>query len=108
VSKFYELREPQQMGGKKWIGKWVVKTFYAHGGEPFGFLHDDSELYDHWLLHGTRTLGLFDSRYFALAAAKIYYDNHNEPFPYLVELIDEFAMYLKIIGYTGSRPLVLK
>lgn len=109
MKKFYELREPQEMGGKTCSDKFVVKTFYAQGGEPYGFLHDDNKLYEHWIANGMQSSGLFNTMLDALTKSKDYYDSHGKDFPHLGKLIDEYAKHLKEISNAnvGSRPLEL-
>ena len=88
-NKFHSLRLPIYIPFGKWAGSWKVQTHYAHGGEPYGFLHNDSVLYEAWVVKGSNTSGIFETQLDALIEMKSYYMIHNKLFGYQHELAEE-------------------
>ena len=93
INEFYELRLPQELlSTGKWGGKWVVRTNHKVDGKPFGYLHNDSKLYDMWFTEKPATV-MFESRLDALIETQAYYQHRSEVFPYGKELNDEFIKF---------------
>ena len=105
--KFYELRLPIEMP----VGKWAVFTCFTFGGEPYGYLHNDSKLYESWFIANSPTTGLFETRLDALMEMKTYYYDHRELFLYGEEFTKEFAACGSLVKNTDvieSQVMVFK
>ena len=89
--KFYELRVPTKLRGGKFRDKWVVCTYYSCG-EPFGYLHNDTKLYEYWIVADSLTSGIFETRFGALIGMREYYRKHKQKFPYDKEIKEEFKV----------------
>ena len=109
-NKFYELRVPTKLRGGKFRDKWVVCTYYSCG-EPFGYLHNDTKLYEYWIVADSLTSGIFETRLDALMEMKSYYYDHRELFPYGEEFTKEFAAggsYVENTDVIESQTMTFK
>lgn len=105
--KFYELRLPIETQ----VGKWVVYTWFTFGGEPYGYLHNNSKLYESWFIANSPTNGLFESRLDALIETKSYYRKYKEIFPHGKELSNELNVKFALTRQSQaieSQPMVFK
>ena len=96
--EFYELRLPQELRSTGlWGGKWTEWTVWTCdtlvAGAPYGYLHNDNELYKYWLYTGTTTTGIFETRLDALIETRAYYQHRSQYFPYGKELNEEFKCF---------------